>query len=159
MTTQDLIAQLNFAHFVITVNYDGISEEMANQEPKPSGNPFNRVLGHIIATRMPLFRVFDLKHPWNEKQANVYNGPWDNADKSQALSFDDLKRLENETFDQLKSAVENFSGDWDAHYPESKPERPQTYGQRVTFFLLHECYHAGQLASIRRSLGLPGMLK
>lgn len=158
MTTQDLIAQLNFAQLTITVNCKDITEEMAKQEPKPSGNPFVRVLGHIIATRRPLLKTFDLPHPWDEELANVYNGPWDQADKSRAVSLEELKRVESETFAQLKSAVENFSGDWDAHCPLSRPERPQTYGQRVQFFMMHECYHAGQLGSLRRALGLPGKI-
>lgn len=158
MTVQDLIAQLNFAHFVITANYDGVTNEKAMQEPTPSGNPFNRVLGHIIATRRALFKSFDITHPWDDNQVGVYNGPWDNADKSRALSLDQLKQVESETFEQLKSVVENFAGDWDSPCPESKPDRPQTYGQRIQFFMLHECYHAGQLGMLRRSLGLPGRI-
>ncbi|MBL0061570.1 MAG: hypothetical protein IPP40_08845 [bacterium] len=32
----------------------------------------------------------------------------------------------------------------------------QSYGRRVQFFMQHEAYHAGQLGSLRRALGLPG---
>lgn len=158
MTTHDLIAQLNFAHFCIVTNLENVTEEQAMIEPEPSGNPVNRVLGHIVVVRRSLFKTLALPLPLTVEWAKFYNAAWNEVDKSKALSFAELKRLELETFEQLKAGVENFAGNWEDDYPESTEGQPLTIGQRVQFFMLHECYHAGQLGTLRRLVGLPGKI-
>lgn len=158
MTTQDILAQLEFSHYCIVTNLQNVTEQQAMIEPAPSGNPVNRVLGHIVVVRRSLFKLFGLPLPLSVEWAKFYNAPWADVNPSEALSLEELKRHERETFEQLKVAVQSFSKDWDEHCPESSVDEPQTYGQRVQFFMLHECYHAGQLGSLRRSVGLPGKI-
>ncbi|NUO20152.1 DinB family protein [bacterium] len=158
MTAADLLAQLEFSHFCIVTNLEGVTESMALTEPQPGGNPVNRVLGHIVVVRRSLFKMFGLPMPLNIEWAKFYNASWDEVDKTKVLSLAELKREELETYEQLKSAIQGFSGNWDERYPESTTDRPQTFGQRAQFFMMHEAYHAGQLGSLRRVLGLPGKI-
>jgi uncharacterized damage-inducible protein DinB len=34
----------------------------------------------------------------------------------------------------------------------------QTVGEQLAFFALHDSYHVGQLAYVRKTLGLPGVV-
>lgn len=158
MTTPDLLAQLNFARFCILTNCEGISDEQALLEPTKDGNPANRIAGHIVATRRSLFPVLNLEHPWSEEQCSVYNTPWVEVDRAKLDPLSEIMRVEAQTFEQLANAVQNFKGNWDEHWPGSRPDRPQTYGQRVQFFMLHECYHAGQIGTLRKAIGLSGKI-
>lgn len=158
MTTADLISQLDFSHFCIVTNLEDVSESMALTEPLPSGNPVNRVLGHIVVVRRSLFKMLGQPMPLNIELAKFYNAPWSEVDKSKVLPLGELKRVELETYELLNTAIQNFAGNWDDPFPESTTGRPQTFGQRVTFFMQHEVYHAGQLGSLRRVLGLPGKI-
>ena len=158
MTATDLLAQLGFSHFCIVTNLDGVTEPMAMIEPQPGGNPVNRVLGHIVVVRRSLFKLLGLPLPLSIEWAQYYNAPWEQADKSRVLSLEELKHIELETFEQLQSAIQNYSGNWDEPFLGNPDDQPQTYGQRVQFYMLHECYHAGQLGSLRRALGLQGKI-
>ncbi len=158
MTTPDLLAQLGFCHFCIITNLEEITEEQALREPLPSGNPINYVLGHIIAYRTHVCKVLDVAHPWKDSQFKVYDDTWSQTDRSKLLSLAKLKADEEHTHAILKTGIEQFAGDWDDFWPERKAGSTQSYGRRVQFFLQHEAYHAGQLGSLRRTLGLPGKI-
>ncbi len=158
MTTDDLLAQLGFCHFCIITNLEEVTEAQALQEPKPSGNPVNYVLGHIVAYRTHVCKILEVKHPWNDAKFSVYDESWPKTDKAKLLSLAKLKADEEQTHAILKAGIENFAIDWDDLWPQRKEGSLQTYGRRVQFFLQHEAYHAGQLGSLRRSLGLPGKI-
>jgi uncharacterized damage-inducible protein DinB len=39
-----------------------------------------------------------------------------------------------------------------------RPNFVQTVGEQIAFFALHDSYHVGQLAYVRKALGLPGVV-
>ncbi len=158
MNTADLQTQLGFCHFCIITNLEEITEAQALIEPKPSGNPVNYVLGHIVAYRMHVCKVLEIAHPWKDAQFAIYDESWPKTDKSKLLSLAKLKADEEHTHAVLRAGIESFDGDWDELWPERKEGSMQSYGRRVQFFMQHEAYHAGQLGSLRRALGLPGKI-
>lgn len=158
MITADLQAQLGFCHFCIVTNLEEITEAQAMQEPRPAGNPVNYILGHIVAYRSHVCKILGSKHPWNDAQFSIYDESWGQTDKSKLLSLAKLKADEEHTHSILKAGIEDFEGDWDELWPQRKEGSMQSYGRRVQFFLQHEAYHAGQLGSLRRTLGLPGKI-
>ena len=38
------------------------------------------------------------------------------------------------------------------------PNSVQTVGDQITFLVMHDTYHVGQLAYVRKALGLPGVV-
>ncbi len=158
MTTADLQAQLGFTHFCVITNLEGVSEAQALQEPKPSGNPVNYVLGHIVAYRSHIAKILDVAFPWKDVQIAIYDESWSKIDKTKLFSLEKLKSDEEHTHAILKAGIENFDIDWDDLWPQRKDGSMQSYGRRVQFFLQHEAYHAGQLGMLRRALGLPGKI-
>jgi uncharacterized damage-inducible protein DinB len=158
MTTSDLLAQLGFSHYCIVTNVDSVTDEQALQEPAPSGNPMNYVLGHILSVRNRVFEKLGSRVYWSDEIRKLYNTSWKRADKSKLLSLTELTKCETETHAQLKSAIENFAGPWDEKFAEPSVGGTETLGEFVQFFLLHETYHAGQLGSLRRTLALRGKI-
>ena len=158
MTTSDLLAQLGFSHFCIVTNVDCVTDEQALLEPAPSGNPMNYVLGHILSVRNHAFEKLGAKAFWPDELCKLYNTSWTRADRSKLLPLTELAKCAVETHEQFKKAIESYTGSWDEKFAEPSIAGSNSMGELIQFFLMHEAYHAGQLGSLRRTLGLKGKI-
>jgi uncharacterized damage-inducible protein DinB len=158
MTTSDLFAQLGFSHFAIVTNLDSVTDEQALREPAPSGNPMNYVLGHILSVRNRALEKLGAKPFWPEELCKLYNTSWKRADRSKLLSLTELTKCEAETHEQFKRAIEQYAGSWDEKFAQPSIAGSSSMGELIQFFLMHEAYHAGQLGSLRRTLGMKGKI-
>lgn len=135
---------------------DGMSDEQANVRPSPGANNTVFVAAHVADSRFFLLKVLgvDLANPLAPYLAK-------------AKSIDDVTRFP--TLSEIHSAWTAASHalrgrldaisptEWDERCGERFPAADQSMLGAVTFLVQHDSYHVGQLAMLRRQVGLPAM--
>ena len=135
---------------------EGMSDEQANVRPSAAGNSAVFVAAHVADTRFFLLKVLgaDLANPLAPYLAK-------------AKSIDDVKRFPS--LSEIQSAWTAASHalrgrldavtstEWDALCGDRFPAADQTMLGALTFLVQHDSYHVGQLALLRRQVGLPAM--
>ena len=136
--------------------FEGVDDKLANRRINESTNPMAFISLHALEARYFLTKLLGTKvqNPYHEltKDARSYDDLetippvkemldyWDEAGKTL------LNTLENIDESKLKEKV-RFKF----------PVEDDTKFGTLTFLVQHETYHIGQLAILRRTLGLPAM--
>ena len=136
--------------------FQGVAESDLWKRPTPQNNPMLWILGHMVNTRARLLAIlgenFDtgLNEQFSKgatlQEASVYPS----REQILATSREVNKRL----YAKLASLT-----DADLARPATRAftSAVTTVGDQVTFLAFHDAYHAGQLAYVRKALGLPGL--
>ena len=128
---------------LMALNLEGITQGMADRAPAEGVNSVTWILHHILEYRIETIEAlgasFKPEHPRPETLAELLAA----IHGAQAA---------------LARACEGIE-DWAVvkHHPALPT--PMPLDQIVGAFLVHEAYHAGQLAIARKLLGLPGAIK
>jgi len=138
--------QFEANHMLVNKNLSGISHAESLVFPQEASNPMNWILGHLVFSRNLLLQSFGEKPLW--ENFKVYDRGGNAKDTKEGfLDFEELKSLFNESQNRLMPLLEKFN---------SLTEKEQ---KDVTFLMLHEIYHCGQLGYMRRLLGKEGVIK
>jgi len=136
---------------------DGLTQEELWRSPAPANNPILWVAGHIVYARTTALKklgepvelgwniaLFDRGQPRGNPQE--YPSGAEVVEKMRDLSPRLQKALASATEEQLaKPATIPIPG-------------VKTVADELTFLALHESYHVGQLAYIRKGLGYPALV-
>lgn len=138
----------------ILVNVDGIDAEQSLRRPEPAGNCVNWVLGHVLVSRDQLLDLLHGQRVWPEDAGTPYRrGASAELDRDRALGLprllSDLELSQERLLRTLRGTPE------EAVLDDGDGAR---LSDRLLFYHFHEAYHAGQLALLRRLLGLPGAI-
>jgi len=125
-----------FTYFTIDENTRGITREQSLVAPSPGGNCLNWVLGHIVATRVPVLALAGAEPVWTAADAAIYR---------RGAAPLDAERITPEALAAPGSPA--------------VPGGLQPVGMQLGILNFHEAYHAGQLGILRRLLGLPGVIR
>ena len=134
--------QMNQA-FLVELNLDGVSQAMAERAPAGNVNSIVWLLGHILAYRLDTLAALGAPLP---------------ASRPAPQTLDELRAAIGATQSALASACAAVE-DWTAMRSHPSLPAPMPLEQLVGAFLVHEAYHAGQIAIARKLMGLPGTLK
>lgn len=128
---------------VLELNLQDLTPELADRVPAVGVNSVAWLLRHILAYRLETLAV--LGAPFSPAEA-------------EPCSFDGLLAALDEAQAALAPALEGVE-DWSALRTHAAVGAPMPLDQLVGIFLVHEAYHLGQVATARRLMGLPGVLK
>lgn len=134
-------------------NLEGFNTQNATQTPAAGGNSATWLLSHIIATRQTPVLFSGGQPIWQQDQIQRWG-------RSPAP----LETSENPDWNQLITDLHKSQESLMTHLATLETndlEQPTPFGplgKTIAFFATHEAYHVGQLAMLRRALGMPGMI-
>ena len=134
---------------------EGLTHEELWRAPTPHNNPLLWVAGHVVQTRATVIQMLGerVETGWGtlfDRGAKI-------ADAKQYPSGTEVARVMRQVSPRLRSALSALS-DEQLSKPASLPiPGIKTLADELAFFALHDSYHIGQLAYIRKSLGYPGL--
>ena len=150
LTTTVSIFNANTQLFEKTVQ--GLSDEKWRAQPGPDSNPLFWIAGHVVVHRALVSRIVGME----------WSAPWEK------LFARGTKRLDAEAYpapSEILTAWNEVSAKLSPAFDRMTPEflsRPKlegamsldgTVGGTVSVLSLHEAYHIGQMAYIRKWLG------
>jgi hypothetical protein len=153
MDGQALAKLFDFSYLMLTRNLAGLTHEESLRAPEPAGNSLNWVLGHLLFYRNTVMKLLNQPPAWNSEKAARY------ARGSAPLGPDDHP----ESFESIRAALDQSHPLLLAALRSCPPEElaasvagGDPLVQRLAQLGLHEGYHGGQIALLRRLLGHEG---
>ena len=144
-----------FSDSLVLQALDGLTHEELWRPLTPSNNPLLWVAGHIVQIRAMVLQILG-----------------DQADTGWGVLFDrgakigepkdypsgpEVARVMREISPRLHAALAALQ-DEQLNRPASLPiPGLKTLTDELAFFALHDAYHVGQLAYVRKGLGYPGL--
>ncbi len=128
---------------LMTRNLEGVTQAMADRTPAERVNAITWILRHILDYRIETLAAvnatFKPEHPEPRKVPEL------------VAAISDAQNALERAFEVVE--------DWTMVKSHPALPAPMPLDQIVGAFLVHEAYHAGQLAIARKLLGLPGAIK
>lgn len=146
------ISHVTISHSIVLQQLDGLSDEDMLLQPESRGNCANWILGHIIASRNTIIRIFDKEFVWDDATIKLYNygsEPITSAE-SPHISLDGLLEAYENSKVLLLECLEQAS---DEDLEKVINDRGTTANDRISFMIWHESYHSGQFEYLRQLAG------
>jgi hypothetical protein len=137
---------------------EGLTEAELWKAPTDRNNPLLWIAGHVVQTRALVLQL--LGEPVDTGWGKVFDrgavaAPA--ADAERYPSRSDIERVMRHVTPRLHAKLASLD-DNDLGGP-AKTQIPgiETVADELAFFALHDSYHVGQLAYVRKGLGYPGL--
>lgn len=159
MHTSTLVYMLRLGSFVVNKNCEGITHEESIIVPQPGGPCLNWVMGHIVRTRNDVLELLGRHPPYRKADLEIYHPRVFNA--GGAIDIIRLREFYNALQKPVEEGVQSLHQDkMDQPSPFSPTgNAEETTGSLLAAVVFHEASHAGQLGTLRRLLGKPGVIK
>jgi uncharacterized protein YndB with AHSA1/START domain len=138
-------------------SFQGVAEDDVWKRPTPQSNPMLWLFGHMVNTRAQLLKILgdDFDAGWGDvfaRGAALQDAAgYPSRDRIAAASREVNTRL----YAKLGALAE---ADVSRPATRSFTNAVQTVGDQIAFLAMHDTYHVGQLAYVRKALGLPGVV-
>ncbi|HJQ38892.1 MAG TPA: DinB family protein [Thermoanaerobaculia bacterium] len=157
---ETLATQFGMNFFIAKVNLDGITHEESLVRAVETGNHINWLVGHVVATRNLLLPSLHQHPVWGDDTQALYRRGSSGAIPASYLPFDEVVRAFRETHERILAGVASLSDEeLAAPAPFSPGGGPETLGTLLMKSTVHEGYHLGQTAILRRVVGKEGAIK
>jgi uncharacterized damage-inducible protein DinB len=153
MILPTLQAQFGTSFGFLQQNLQGFDNQNATDTPAQGGNSAAWLLSHIVGARqMPL--VFSGGQPiWSQESLQRWGRSPAPLEAYEATDWNQLCSDLNKSQDALMAHLATLeASDFERQTPTG------TLGSTLSFLATHEAYHVGQLAMLRRALGMPGVM-
>src|SRR5215212_2117001 len=154
---ETLATQFGMNLYIANRNLEGITSEESLVRAVPTGNHINWLVGHVVAVRCALLPALHQEPVWGEETLRLYRHGSSGAVDADYLPFDEVVRAfhaaQERIFAGLGAVTEEELA---AVAPFSPGGGPETLGSLLTKSTVHEGYHLGQTAILRRIIGKPG---
>jgi uncharacterized damage-inducible protein DinB len=135
---------------------DGLTHEELWQAPTDRNNAMLWIAGHVAQTRATVLRL--LGEPVDTGWGSVFDRGAVIGEADRYPSRDEIERMMGEISPRLQAKLASLD---DAHL--GRPATMQlpgakTIADQLAFFALHDTYHVGQMAYIRKALGYPALV-
>lgn len=134
---------------------DGLTYEELWRAPSIRNNAMLWVAGHVVQTRAMVLGF--LGEPVETGWGKVFDRGAKIADVSQYPSRDDIARVMRDVSPRLRAKLASLNDEFLARPATMQLPGTSTVADELAFFALHDSYHVGQLAYIRKALGYPGL--
>ncbi len=134
---------------------EGLTEEELWRTPNKNNSPLLWVAGHVVQTRATVLQMLgeNVDTGWGD----VFDRGAKVRDGAKYPSGPEVARVMREISPRLLAALAAV-GEEQLNRPASLPiPGINTVTDELAFFALHDAYHVGQLAYIRKGLGYPGL--
>ena len=153
MNIPTLQAQYGTSFGFLQKNLEGFDIQNSSLTPAAGGNSATWLLSHIVATRQTPVLFSGGQPIWNQERIQRWGRSPAPLEASESTDWNQLLTDLNKSQEHLMVCLENMNA--------SDLEKPTPFGplgKAIAFFATHEAYHVGQLAMLRRALGMPGMI-
>ena len=134
---------------------EGLTQEELWRPLTPSNNPLIWVAGHIVQTRAMVLQM--LGQQADTGWGCLFDRGAKLGDPGHYPSGSEVARVMNGITPRLHAALAVLE-DEQLNRPSSLPiPGLKTLTDELAFFALHDAYHVGQLAYLRKGLGYPGL--
>lgn len=137
---------------------EGVDDSLARKQVKDGTNSLLWLIGHIATCRYYILNLcgIEAKSPWGE----LFESSIDKVDQTKFPGADEIKRVWDEVGVQMVKALETVSDSRLAEpSPFKFPTKEQTVLAGITFMVMHESYHIGQISSHRKMLGIDSLFE
>jgi len=134
----------------------GVKPEDLWKRPTAQTNSMLWIYAHMVATRG---RILSLLGETYAAGLDAFGRGAEVQDASAYPSREKINEVSRDVNARLFAKLATL-GDADLSREATGPKPPsvQTVGEQLAFFALHDSYHVGQLAYVRKALGLPGVV-
>jgi uncharacterized protein YndB with AHSA1/START domain/uncharacterized damage-inducible protein DinB len=135
----------------------GVSADDLWKRPTPQTNGMLWIFGHMAAVRARMLAA--LGEEFDSGLGDAFGRGAALQDSSAYPSREKINEASREVSRRLFAKLAALT-DADLSQPAQgpRPNSVQTVGEQIAFFALHDSYHVGQLAYVRKALGLPGVV-
>ena len=135
----------------------GVAPDDLWKRPTPNTNGMLWIFGHMAAVRARM--LVALGEEFDPGLGDAFGRGAALQDASAYPSREQINEASREVNRRLFAKLATLT-DADLSKPAQgpRPNTVQTVGEQIAFFALHDSYHVGQLAYVRKALGLPGVV-
>jgi uncharacterized damage-inducible protein DinB len=141
----------------ISRSIEGLTDDELWYRPTEQTNPMYWLLGHIVHTRGALLRIMgdEYRTGWGDRfqRGAVLR------ERAEYPALAEIERVRQETSDRLAARLATMT-EAELAQEATGHQLPasKTVGDQIAFLGLHEAYHVGQLAYVRKMLGHRGII-
>jgi hypothetical protein len=148
LTTNDSLAERSF---------QGVADGDEWKRPTPRSNPMLWIFGHMVHTRVQLLKL--LGESFDTGWGDVFARGSALADSAGYPSRNAVLGVARDLNARLYARLGMLS-EAELAQPASRAFTPavKTFGDQISFLTMHDTYHVGQLAYVRKAIGLPGVV-
>jgi|SRR5579859_1369216 len=114
------------------------------------------VAGHIVQTRAMVLQM--LGEPIDTGWGSLFDRGATVGEPSRYPSGSEIERVSSDISVKLRAALSALTDEQLARPASLQIPGVETLAGELAFFALHDSYHVGQLAYIRKGLGYPGLV-
>jgi len=135
---------------------DGVSDEAAAIRPSASTNSAAFVAAHVTDSRFYLLKALGAEQP--NPLADYLEGARSIDDVKRVPPLAEIQRAWTTASRALRDKLDSMTApELDARIESPFPMDNPTPLSLLAFFVQHDSYHVGQLALLRKHVGLPAM--
>ena len=130
----------------------GLAEDDLWYRPTDQSNPIFWLLGHVVHTRGAVLRILgdDFRTGWGDK----FQRGASLMDRSSYPGFDEIERVRAEAGSRLVTRLATVTDDYLGREATGHAlPNCKLVADQIAFLGLHEAYHVGQMAYLRKMLG------
>ena len=135
---------------------EGLTHEELWRPPTEHNNAMLWVAGHLVQTRALV--LAQLGEPFDTGWGELFERGAQVGDADQYPGRDEIERVMKEVTSRLQLKLASLDDESLARPATIELPNVKTMADQLAFFALHDTYHIGQLAYIRKSLGYPGIV-
>ena len=133
----------------------GLTHEELWRSPTEHNNAMLWVAGHLVQTRALV--LAQLGEQFDTGWGELFERGAQVGDADQYPGRDEIERVMKEVTSRLQLKLASLDGEYLARPATIELPHAKTMADQLAFFALHDTYHIGQMAYIRKSLGYPGI--
>jgi len=153
-----LAHQLRVVHDVTGQNVQGMTAADSLVQPSGGGNCANWILGHLVNVHNEFAGLLGVEAVWRDPQLERA-GPEPITGADDAIDWHELVDRFAEAEERIAKALESLGEDALAEIVTTEAFGATPRGVLLATILFHQAYHAGQLATARRTAGHPGVIR
>jgi uncharacterized damage-inducible protein DinB len=137
---------------------EGLTHDELWKAPTERNNAMLWIAGHVVQTRAMILQL--LGEPVDTGWGNLFVRGAPAAKVAEADRYpsrDEIEKAMREITPRLHVKLASLDDTYLAGPARLQVPGTKTMADELAFFALHESYHVGQLAYVRKSLGYPGL--
>ena len=138
-------------------SFGGVPDGDLWKRPLPQSNPMLWIFGHMVNTRAQLLKILgeQIDPGWGD----AFSRGAELEDAAAYPSHDRIAEAARDVNTRLYATLNGLT-EADLAKPATRAFTPAvlTIGDQIAFLTMHDTYHVGQLAYVRKALGLPGVV-
>ena len=134
---------------------EGLTQEELWRAPTDRNNAMLWVAGHLVQTRTMVLR--QLGEPVDTGWGDLFERGAKVSDAKRYPERDEIERVMRDVASRIQTKLASLEDEYLAGRATMELPNATTMADQLAFFALHDSYHVGQMAYIRKSLGYPGI--